>query len=452
MNKSALLNLTFQEIKRIGPDKLALALGSGTLVAENGFLKHDELFNELIKYSCNVELLDRKKGLISVSFIQFLSLQVSLEKEQPDLSNLPKIRAYLKDKFTYSKLFPNWIERGMLVVYLCYAGLTNWQQLVLTVEANTDIQLLEGAMPYCYLTIDDLFTFIRQANQHSHANGRLLNLGTQLVNKLTIDKDFAAQLEERLPELIADDVLRQLLPGMLKGIIGQDVQHFQKLLTKLTATNEQQMPNVCFAFAVACPDEPSCRSILKEFLQTGNLRRPAYIFCLATSRLSDEETLKEIVTRAHESDDPEEITQLAQYLSIYIDRAIDPWFRESAAALLVKKGDHLVATLGDFLFFLAEKDAVLCYELLTLRFRTMGKEAFLMEQWGELVDANHALFHTYLTKWFLSGEQPVYNAVFELCGVQELEVTDFRLDDAMVAALSQGDKLFIALKNSWFCL
>ncbi|MEN0057166.1 MAG: hypothetical protein AAGC65_26045, partial [Mucilaginibacter sp.] len=345
-------------------------LESEKFIFQQGYVRHAALLKWLNNHQCDKRLLDEPQQAICLPMAQFICLHAVCQKFKPELDTLPQIRQYMSKTFPFKNLMNDWWQRGKMIVYLEFFGLNSWSVLAKThTKQPGEIHLLEGSLGDCHISIQELFDFIHQVNAINNYPGSLYNTGEQLYLKLKNDPGFAQLLLQEMPRIIKDEVLRQLLPGILRGLINENDTLFHEHLKSLFgAYDADHAPELLIALTVACPGDHNCRKLLIDTLQTYHsqerISTATYIQALNVGKFNDAEIRQELTAMAEQEQTAEVATQLLSYLQANLTEHEQAWFKRIATALIVRPEEQLVGMLQLLLNLLTEYNLPLIYELM----------------------------------------------------------------------------------------
>lgn len=442
----------FRSLPKFNDAFADLAPGIETAKYNNGIILNAPLRKLLSDYQVPSAFLSAETSDgIRIVLVEFLMVDHYYRRDSPDVSTIDSVWRYFSDNEELRKTFIHRLDRSLLVVYLDRFGYKSWNELALTLDGNwRSIALLNDSLPYCQVSLDAMFHFITVSCDKNPNDLGIGLLGNHILLKFQMEAALSDELQKRLDEVLEAPALRGMLPMFLRAQVGENEETYARLVTELPTRYGLDFPGeLYYALGAACPRDleslASFKRAIDAALQDGSLSPMFYLRAAGVKKIRTSDVIALAVDISSGSANKEELTEVLQFLVIYIDDYTEPWFKDIAARLVVRFEDQHHQLLEHFFYLLQDKDLRLIYELFSARFTALGEKGILKRAWDNLVEKDPELFAEHLTRWFKDGTTNTHFALLHLCSV-EIPVSYFRVSSKVLEGVSASERLYIAYK------
>lgn len=420
---------------------------------QNGIVQNETLVRLLENHQAPIEFLSSEiPGGISESLVQILVLDYYYRRDLPEISTIALLSCYYENHEELDQTYLRNVNHSLFIAYLENFGHKSWNELSLTLEGDwTSISLLNDSLLFCQTSLEAIFHYIKISREKNPGDIGIRTLRNHILLKLQTDGNLLVELYRRLPDVINNPALREVLPVFLTALINNDTKSFLQYIKELPLIYGEQHPlDIYFAFGIACPEDEDALAVLNESigkaLCDGKITRSQYLQVSSMKNLTSVDVIELVENISHSSNDNEELIQATQFLITHVDDHEKPWFERIGTGLIIRPEKSLDELLEYLVDSLKDKNLPLVYALLSKRFELLGIEGVLKNVWPGLVELDPEHFARNLTRWLKDGSENTLWAVLSLCGIREIPIKHFTLSAEELENTNSSERLYIAYK------
>lgn len=424
---------------------------------QNGIVQNEPLTRLLANHRTPLEFfsLEIPSG-VSESLIQILVLDYYYRRDLPEVSTIALLSHYYENHEELDQTYLRNLNHSLFVAYLEHFGYISWNELSLTFEGDwTSIFLLNDSLPFCHVSLEAMFRYIKVSREKNPGDIGVRTLRNHILLKLQTDGNLLNESYRRLPDIIDDPALKEVLPIFLIALIKNDSKLFLQYVKELPLIYREKHPlDIYFALGIACPEDEEALAALKasidNSLYNNNLTRSQYLQVSSVKSLKSVDIIELVENISNSSDNNDELIQATLFLITHVDDHEESWFLRIGTGLIIRSEKHHDELLANLVDSLKDKNLLLVYALLSKRFDILGIKGALENVWPELVELDPKLFSRNLTLWLKDGSDNTLWALSSLCNIREIPVSYFRVSLDDLKTSSASERLYIAYKIAGF--
>jgi hypothetical protein len=450
---------TLAELRRISGLNAALQakISEACCSQEIAFHQNDACSNDLYELlkanGTALEFLNDAQKWVNKDLFRLLYIHFKLIVDNKLFNTLSEIRESIQQNQLLKKYFATRQDINLFIIYLELFGLSTWIHFANCSDGeHIEFNILTASLPYCKAGLNDLLKLISKVKAKYPDRSSYRLMGSHILLNMGWNSGLREEVLLRFSDFFDRMEWKEMLPIFLKGAINNEAdlfgEYFEKLLNEYAYL---PLAHKLYSAGVSCPNDTVSLSLyhkrIKDKRNEKVITDSEYLNLLIPRNEIDEDIIQYLLTISKVSRNKQEILYISDILQANIDKfQQERWFRQVAIHIIPAPFPELVANFNDLLSTLIEKDPILVYQLLKVRFWVNGSVSFLEEPWHELPNADPGLFEEILVDFFNAGNRNVHLALHHLFIEAPVDSTRFQFSQEKLAELTTIDKYFIACK------
>ncbi len=195
---------------------------------QNGIVQNESLTRLLSNHRTPTEFFTSEipNGVLE-SLIQILILDYYYRRDLPEVSTISLLSRYYESHEELDQTYLRNLDHSLFVAYLEHFGYKSWNELSLTLEGDwASIFLLNDSLPFCHISLEAMFHYIKVSREKNPRDIGVRTLRNHILLKLQTDDNLLNESYKRLPDIIDDPALREVLPIFLIALVKNDSKLF----------------------------------------------------------------------------------------------------------------------------------------------------------------------------------------------------------------------------------